>query len=258
MVTRRGTLSLVAVRDMTEAQRTRSALERTLTVLISSHHDRQLLLDHLVRAQEDERRRIAAGIHDDTVQVISAAHLRVQQLRNRLHEPGEIAIVDKLDEILQLSLDRLRQLIFDLRPSGLEEESPAAALRSDLDDMRSMTGIAFEFDEQVTTKASPRTALLVYRTAREALENVRKHARATTVRVQLADLDDGYLVRITDDGVGYDPGRRREPPRAPGPGAHAGARAHRRWLVPDRERPRSRDHGGVLGALGPARPAGRR
>jgi signal transduction histidine kinase len=49
------------------------------------------------------------------------------------------------------------------------------------------------------------TALLVYRTAQEALVNVRKHARASTVRVTLADLDGGYLVRISDDGVGYNP-----------------------------------------------------
>ena len=251
MVTRRGTLSLVAVRDMTEAQRTRSALERTLTVLISSHHDRQLLLDHLVRAQEDERRRIAAGIHDDTVQVISAAHLRVQQLRNRLHEPGEIAIVDKLDEILQLSLDRLRQLIFDLRPSGLEEETPAAALRSDLEDMRSMTGIAFEFDEQVSDEGS----------AAHGTARLPDGAGGPGERAQARPGDDGPgragRPRRRLSGTHHRrrrrlrPRSRREPSRAPGPRAHAGARAHRRGLVPDRERPRSRDHGGVLGALGP-------
>lgn len=206
VATRQGPFVLVAVRDMTDTQRIRSALERSLAVLVTSGRDRQYLLDHLVRAQEDERRRIAAGIHDDTVQVISAAHLRVQQLRNRLHEPGEIAIVDKLDEILQLSLDRLRQLIFDLRPPGLDQEDLATALATDLDDLRGMTGIAYELDDQLTTTVPPRTALLIYRNVREALENVRKHARATTVRVSLADLDDGYLVQITDDGAGYDPG----------------------------------------------------
>jgi len=47
--------------------------------------------------------------------------------------------------------------------------------------------------------------MLIYRIVREALLNVRKHARARTVRVQLRDVSDGYLVRIVDDGVGYSP-----------------------------------------------------
>jgi PAS domain S-box-containing protein len=200
-----GLLRVVTVRDRTEARRAQLALERTVQVLFAFHRDRQLLLAHLVRVQEEERRRIAAGIHDDTVQAISGAHLRAQQLRNRLREPAEIAIVDKLDEAIQLSLDRLRQLIFDLRPSGLEDGSLTDALRTTLDALSSTTGIAVELDDELTTRVPPSTSLLVYRTVQEAVMNVRKHARATSVRVLLADLDNGYLVRVSDDGVGYDP-----------------------------------------------------
>jgi PAS domain S-box-containing protein len=201
----KGLVAVVTVRDITEARRAQLALERTLHVLVSTNRDRQLLLAHVVRAQEQERRRIAAGIHDDTVQAISGAHLRAQQLRHRLQQPAEIAIVDKLEEALQLSLGRLRQLIFDLRPSGLEDGSLADVLRTSLEVMRSTTGIQYELDDELTATVPASTSLLIYRTVQEALMNVRKHARATTVRVQLADLDDGCLVRITDDGVGYNP-----------------------------------------------------
>lgn len=200
-----GAVAVVQVRDLTEERRAQAVLERTLEVLFAANRDRELLLEHLVRVQEDERKRIAAGVHDDTIQVISAAHLRVQQLRNRLLEPAEVAIVDKLDEVLQLSLDRLRELIFDLRPSGLEDGSLAVALRNHLEGMRSLTGTAYVLEVELASTVPSSTSMLIYRTAQEALRNVRKHARATTVRVQLADVDNGYLVRVTDDGVGYDP-----------------------------------------------------
>lgn len=201
----RGPTAVVTVRDMTEAQRAQFVLERSVQVLASEGRDRQLLFGHLVRAQEDERKRIAAGIHDDTIQLITAANMRLQQLRHRLREPAEVSILDKLEEAFQLSLTRLRQLIFDLRPSGLVVGGLAAALRLRLEQLRSETGIAYQLDDGLTSRIPPDTSVLIYRTAQEALTNVRMHARATTVRVELADLCNGCLVRIDDDGVGYDP-----------------------------------------------------
>jgi PAS domain S-box-containing protein len=200
-----GPAAVVTVRDITEAQRAQFVLERSLEALTYEDRDRQLLLGHLVRAQEEERRRIAEGIHDDTIQVITAANLRLQQLRHRLREPAELEILGKLEEALQLSLSGLRQLIFDLRPAGLTDGSLAAALRICLKQMRSETGIAYQLDDRHTARVPVNTSVLIYRTAREALMNVRKHARATTVRVELADLSNGCLVRIADDGAGYNP-----------------------------------------------------
>ena len=200
-----GPAVVVTVRDITEAQRARFILEQSLAVLAAQDWDRQLLLDHLVRAQEEERSRIAADIHDDTIQVIAAANLRLQQLRNRLHDPAEVRILDKVEESLQLSLSRLRQLIFNLRPTSLEDGNLGATLRSYLEQMRSETGIAYHLDDRLTTKIPVSNCVLIYRTAVEALTNVRQHARAAKVRVELADLSHGCLVRIADDGVGYDP-----------------------------------------------------
>jgi PAS domain S-box-containing protein len=205
MQTGHGPTTVVTVRDITEAQRAQFVLERSLEVLTSEDRDSQLLLGHLVRAQEEERKRIAAGIHDDTIQVIAAANLRLQQLRHRLQGTAEVDILDKLEEALQLSISRLRQLIFDLRPPCLEDGSLAAALRIYLEQMRAETPIAYQLDDRLVTKIPVNASVLIYRTAQEALMNVRKHARATTVRVELADLSNGCLVRITDNGVGYDP-----------------------------------------------------
>ena len=104
-----------------------------------------------------------------------------------------------------MSHSRLRQLIFDLRPSGLGRSSLAAALQDYLEQMRCDTGIAYWLDAKCTVPVAAVNTALIYRTAQEALANVRKHARAKTVWVELLDVSEGCLARITDDGVGYDP-----------------------------------------------------
>ncbi|WP_149824334.1 PAS domain S-box protein [Streptomyces tailanensis] len=203
--TAEGVFAVLTVRDITEVQRAQFVLERSLELLEGTDRDRQALLSHLIHAQEEERRRIAADIHDDTIQVITAAGLRLQQLRRRLTDPKDAQVMDRLDETLKLSLSRLRQLIFDLRPSALEHGSLATALQTFLDRMRAETGTHYRFEDRLEATLPVETMVLVYRTAQEALMNVLKHARAKTVRVQLLGVEDGCLMRIVDDGVGYDP-----------------------------------------------------
>jgi len=203
--TSREVTAVVTVRDLTEEHRAQVALRRTLEVLHASDQDRRMLLGQLVRAQEEERRRIAAGFHDDTVQVITAVHLRLQRLRRRLRDPAEVEALGNLEDAVQSALGRLRQLIFELRPARLEEEDLGAALGSYLEEMRSSSGIACEFECQLEIDLPPSTSVLIFRTAQEALMNVRKHARASRVLVSLTELAHGCLVRIRDDGVGYDP-----------------------------------------------------
>jgi PAS domain S-box-containing protein len=203
--TAEGPETLISIKDLSEAQRAQFVLELGLDVLQSAGRDEQALLDHLIRAQEQERSRIAADIHDDTIQILSAANLRLQQLRHRLQDPDNLQILDKLDETLSMSLGRLRQLIFDLRPSSLEHGSVAAAVRAYLEQMSSDTGIDYRVEGSCRADIPASTSMLIYRTTQEALVNVRKHAKAKTVRVQFTDVSDGCLTRISDDGVGYSP-----------------------------------------------------
>src|SRR5215469_5736634 len=185
--TERGTASVMSIRDITEVQRA------------------QFVLDHLIRAQEEERGRIAADIHDDTIQVLAAANLRIQQLRNALNNPEELGILDKLETTLSMAMSHLRQLIFNLRPPSLEHGSVATALRGLLDDMQADVGVSYQLDDRCTANLGQAARVLIYRSASEALANVRKHSRARHVRVQFRAAAGGCLVRIVDDGVGYSP-----------------------------------------------------
>jgi len=203
--TERGAENVVSIRDITEEQRAQFVLELGLDAQELANRDRRALLDHLIRAQEEERGRIAAGIHDDTIQVLAAANLRLQQLKNRLRDPEELDTVDKLEKTLGSALSHLRQLIFDLRPTSLEHGSLSTAVHVVLEEMRSDLGISYQLDDRCGTHLRPSAAVLIYRTTREALANVRQHARANNVLVQFRDVGGGCLARIVDDGVGYNP-----------------------------------------------------
>jgi PAS domain S-box-containing protein len=198
-------LVVAVVRDVTDRKRSEQALEASLQLLRKTERERQELLVHLVRAQEAERVRIAADIHDDSIQAMVAAALRLQQLRKRLSTETEVEAVDKLEEAFQGAITRLRHLMFNLRPVALERSGLAAALRAQLEQVQTETGLGFELANHLTAEPPPETRVILYRIAMEALTNVRKHAGAHLVLVRLENADQGWQVQIDDDGSGFTP-----------------------------------------------------
>jgi PAS fold len=105
---------------------------------------------------------------------------------------------------LELVARRRDSSQFDLRPSRLEVGGLAAALRTYLERMAAEAGIRYQFRDKLGVTAPVNQSVLIYRAAQEALTNVREHAQAATVQVELLGVRDGCLVRIVDDGVGPD------------------------------------------------------
>lgn len=198
---------ILSIRDMTETAGSRAVLEHSVEVLRAAGEEHRNLLVDVVRGTERERARIAAGIHDDSLQVITAASLRLQQLRRRLDDPDTLKILSKVEETIKLAAERLRRTIFNFRPPALQEEGVVAALRIYLDRMREETGVEYQLDNVLGEEPPAEIRAVLYRVGQEALMNVRKHARANLVRVRLSRADGGYLVEIVDNGVGYDPKR---------------------------------------------------
>ncbi len=196
--------------DPGETVRSRAALENRVQRLAEAEQEQESLLGDLIRAQERERARIAAGVHDDSLQVITAAMLRLQQLRRRLRDhPDALAMLAQLEEAIAQAADRLRRLMFDLRPPALERAGLATAVRDALSRLRDDAGVEVRLNDRLAAEPPLPTRLLLYRITQEALVNVGKHAAADIVEVTLADRDDGYLVRVVDDGVGTPADRRR-------------------------------------------------
>jgi signal transduction histidine kinase len=115
--------------------------------------------------------------------------------------------------ILQRSIESLRHLMFELHPYVLDRDGLAPALRLYLDEEAKLEGSpAYYLDSRITVEPSADIRIVLYRVAQEALANVRKHARASRVDVCLDERENGFSIRITDDGVGFDAGDRPESP----------------------------------------------
>ncbi|MGK3201759.1 PAS domain-containing sensor histidine kinase [Amycolatopsis sp. MEPSY49] len=177
-------------RDMTERRNAEQALR-----------ERRRLVGHLVDAQEVERRRIAWDVHDESIQSMVAVGMRLQLLASRLPEPHASAVTG-LDESVQAAIGRLRGLVSRLRPPELDRHGLVEAVSGYVDDVADRWGLAHSVTDELTDEPSPEAAITVYRICQEALSNVHKHARATRVDLRLSTVDNGTLVRITDDGVG--------------------------------------------------------
>jgi signal transduction histidine kinase len=204
--------AIVVAIDVTEGRRTEAALRQSLETLKQVDQNRRALLRRLVHAQEEERRAIASDIHDDSIQSMFAVGLRLFGLREALHDAAQIEQVDRLQQSVQQSTDRLRHLLFELRPAALDEGGLPAALRQYLDAMKADTAIEVVLETALEQNPASETQVIAYRIAQEALANVRKHARARRVECAVSAVDDGILTRIADDGVGFDSSRNGSAP----------------------------------------------
>jgi len=162
------------------------------------------LLAELVAAEEETRRRIAADIHDDTAQAVAAAGLRVDALASELTDPVAKEAAANARTALVEANQRLRRLLFELRPPALDEAGLAAAVEMFLTDAFEHDGIDWRVDDRLDGEPSPEVRALLYRVVLEALTNVRKHAGASLVEVMLERRGVGVAVRVQDDGGGFD------------------------------------------------------
>jgi PAS domain S-box-containing protein len=202
-------LKISAVRDGSGKVVGSSSIERDITELMGQAElgrdlaQRRALLAHLVSAGEEERARIASDIHDDSIQAITAASMRLQILRRKLDDPEQLKLLGDLEETIRLSIERLRHLLFDLRPPVLDAEGLSAAVQMYLDEAAEESTTRYRLVDRLRSQPSPQTRTILYRIMQEALVNVRKHAAAATATVSLQETHGGYLMRIADDGVGF-------------------------------------------------------
>jgi signal transduction histidine kinase len=182
------------------AERTET-LREVIASLQEIDEQRRRLLEHVVRAAEEERTRIAHDIHDDPVQKMVAMKMRLELLRKQ--HPGLPEVDDAL-EVMRVTIKSMRTLLFDLSPPTLEEEGLGSALAYLLENSGSPFGWTVD-DDALDEDPPVRSSLILYRIAQEALANARKHAQAKHVHVILERRDGGTSMQIVDDGVGFKP-----------------------------------------------------
>ncbi|MFI7587053.1 ATP-binding protein [Spongisporangium articulatum] len=169
--------------------------------------ERDRLLRRVVDTQDRERAKIAADVHDDSIQSLAAVDLRLSLLERRLRASAEDLLPVAVDARAAVSTatDRLRRLLFDLDSSG-----GSGTLGDDLRDMAAYVFEDAEVGWAVTVPDGCRwpasTHVQAMRIVREALINTRKHAHARSVRIAAEPADGGITLSVIDDGVGIGDG----------------------------------------------------
>ncbi|MBE3575733.1 MAG: sensor histidine kinase [Firmicutes bacterium] len=190
------------------ARRQRQALLQANRRLRQKEAARRQLLDRLVTAQEEERQRIARELHDETGQALSALILGLDLARQSLPDGAQSARqrLENLRSSAEQSLREIHQLIFDLRPSILDDLGLVPAVRWDMKNRLGPAGIQADFHcELGEQRLPPSVEVACFRIVQEALTNILKYAQATQVRVQLRSDGDALVLEIADNGVGFDP-----------------------------------------------------
>ncbi|MBI4696803.1 MAG: sensor histidine kinase [Gammaproteobacteria bacterium] len=203
-------LGFAAVLGATFAGWARRNLELAVAqadALALARDETRLLLHRLIRAQEDERQRLAGDLHDQ----MGGRLFTLQQGIDRCAEaaePGLAATLEGLAHEARECTQDVRRLMNELRPTVLDDLGLFEALQEYLANLRATLPFALvaQIDPALRARRSGQDAVL-FRLVQEALRNVRKHARAQHVEVKLAPAEGGFVLRIADDGCGFDPTR---------------------------------------------------
>jgi two-component system, NarL family, sensor histidine kinase UhpB len=186
----------MVVNDVTERRREAAELERSRRAL-------RELSASVVEAREEERRRLSRELHDELGQRLTALKIDLANLAARAQLDGNDAPVATMQTMLDDTLASVRRIASDLRPLMLDDLGLNAAIGWLARDISQRMGIAVHTKLPVAEPAAdPRVATALYRMVQEALTNVARHARATSVDVSLRARGGELMLSVADDGIG--------------------------------------------------------
>ncbi len=209
--------------EIGERKRTEAALrasERGLRLLFHEARrmeaDLRRLSNQVLRAQEEERKRISRELHDEVGQALVAVSVTLaglQQGRAGSSAEAKLRLRDA-HRLLETAMTTVHDFAARLRPALLDELGLLPALRSHLNDLSSRTGLTITFRaDPIAEVLDDQQKTVLFRVAQESLNNVVKHARASRVTVSLRNTSDALCLEIADNGCSF-----RDPPPSPTPG----------------------------------------
>jgi signal transduction histidine kinase len=187
------------------ADRSALAIDRARMTDAVRERERRIveLSGHLLKAQEDERKRISRELHDETGQALMVIRLYLGMLDGVVTSRAAKAKIVELLEVVDRTIEGIRRIIARLSPLVLQELGLVAAIRKEAKDLARATGIhaRVEMSDEIG-RMSPDIEAAVYRVVQESLHNVAKYAQAKTVNVSVIKQDSTLRIAIEDDGVG--------------------------------------------------------
>lgn len=166
--------------------------------------DANLALHRVNETLEEEVQRIALALHDDAGQLMVAVHLSLDDAIRDL--PPEVqARMGGVKALLGLVEERIRDLSHELRPAMLDHLGLVPAIEFLAANFGQRTGLKISVESTLNGRLPPRLSIVLYRTVQEALTNVRRHAKATQVQIQVGKRGNSIRCVVADDGIGFDP-----------------------------------------------------
>ncbi len=195
----------IAIENARLYGRTSESLERRVAELHEANAQLAYLSSLAISAQEEERRRLARELHDDTAQELASLLVRLRVLE-RTTDPHELrARLHEFRELIARALDGVRRMAMDLRPSALDDLGLVPALEAHARAMTDRWGVRVRLSATgIETRLPADVELVTYRIVQEALSNIFKHAQATEVSVALAAGAGELHVQVRDNGHGFD------------------------------------------------------
>jgi len=189
--TGQATRTVGVLRDITERKRVEDELRD--------------LSRRLIRAHEEERAILARELHDDVTQRLAVLAIDVGRAEaSSSGGPQETAMRSVREGLVRISED-IHSLAYQLHPSVLEELGLVEALRAECDRRVRQGTIVLSVDlDPLPAALGKDAAICLFRVAQEALNNVTRHAGASAASVTLRRMDDGLLLAVRDDGIGFD------------------------------------------------------
>jgi len=163
------------------------------------------LFKKAINAQEEERRRIARELHDETSQSLTALLFAAETARGMKSMREARKQLDQMNDLIRHTLDGVHKIIFDLRPSMLDHVGLVPAIRSLAKarlEERGVRVMVQEFDEP--RRLAPEMETALYRVAQEAISNIARHAAARNVSITCTLTDSTAQLCVEDDGIGFD------------------------------------------------------
>jgi two-component system, NarL family, sensor histidine kinase UhpB len=188
--------------EMEEVDRLATTFKRLLERIESERRRSGRLV---LRAQEEERKRVARDLHDEVNQALTAILLRLQALMQDAPSREVERELAQLKRLVNQAMEELLQLARQLRPTALDDHGLLSALEGQVRRFGEQHGIEARLRTDGESEAlGDDQQLVVYRVAQEALANVARHANATCVDVDLTTRDGGIDLCVRDDGRGFD------------------------------------------------------
>jgi len=184
-----------------------------ITGLKQSEEEIRLLSKQVINAEENERQKIAVDLHDDVAQNLYVAMMACDNiLRSASEKPVDInQDLNNLRETISKSLRSVREVSYNLKPSGLDRLGLVLALEELVENFSTNYNmeISFQSTGMQKVKLDFDIEINIYRIIQESLNNIRKHAEANEIGIKLISVFPNIILRIEDDGKGFDIDKRR-------------------------------------------------